>query len=94
MEKHLNHDGTYLVFQMWTKLKDYYTTNLLGITAQEGQNISFNGLNQSINQLPSHISVDRQGYIERFNGHSDLEGRLLTASRRSGFPSRPVAFLI
>ena len=47
----------------WLELKTFFTANLRGITAQEGPNLSFVGLN--IQQHPDHISVNRKGYIEK-----------------------------
>lgn len=45
------------------ELKDYFTANLRGITAQEGLALSFVGLN--IVQNKDHIPVNRRGYIEK-----------------------------
>lgn len=53
----------------WNELKEYFTANLRGITAQEGPTLSFVGLN--ICRHADHISVDRRGYIEKLVAKRD-----------------------
>ena len=53
----------------WIELKDYFNSNLRGITAQEGPAISFVGLN--IQHHKDHISVNRRGYIEKLASKRD-----------------------
>ena len=53
----------------WMELKDYFTTHLRGITAQEGPVISFVGLH--VQRHADHISVDRRGYIEKLAAKRD-----------------------
>ena len=62
----------------WTELKDYFTANLRGITAQEGPALSFVGLN--IVQHKDHITVNRRGYIEKLIAKEDPKDISSTAT--------------